>query len=187
MAELLNVAVIGAGVAGLAAGRELKRNGHRVVVYEKSDRLGGIWVYNPRVESDPLGRDPNREVIHTSLYQSLRTNLPRHLMGFSDYPFCVTKNGQLSNFPGHEEVLQFLTEFAAKFGLAELIRFNTEVIRVEQVDGSRNDKWVVESRTTSQLSSEEEVFDAVVICNGHYTQPRIAEFPGIFSLKKTVL
>lgn len=26
---------------------------------------------------------------------------------------------------------------------------------------------------------EEEVFDAVVVCNGHYTEPRIAEIPGI--------
>nr|GMD71564.1 flavin-containing monooxygenase FMO GS-OX5-like isoform X1 [Ipomoea batatas] len=180
MAATLNVAVIGAGVAGLSAARQLKKNGHRVIVYEKSDRLGGIWVYDPRVESDPLCRDPNREIIHGSLYKSLRTNLPRHLMGFSDYPFRVAKNGHVNNFPGHAEVLKFLDEFAAEFELAGLIRFNTEVVRVEQVEGCRNgEKWVVESRKTSQLSSEEEVFDAVVVCNGHYTQPRLAEFPGM--------
>jgi cation diffusion facilitator CzcD-associated flavoprotein CzcO len=28
----------------------------------------------------------------------------------------------------------------------------------------------------------DEVFDAVVVCNGHFTHPRIAEIPGIFSL-----
>ncbi|KAL2521931.1 Dimethylaniline monooxygenase [Forsythia ovata] len=50
------MAVIGAGVAGLAAARELRREGQQVVVvYEKSDQLGRTWVYDPRVESDPLG------------------------------------------------------------------------------------------------------------------------------------
>jgi len=27
-------------------------------------------------------------------------------------------------------------------------------------------------------SGEEEVYDAVVVCNGHYTEPRIAVIPG---------
>ncbi|KAL2511460.1 Flavin-containing monooxygenase FMO GS-OX-like 3 [Abeliophyllum distichum] len=176
MAESQKVAVIGAGVAGLASARELKREGHRVVVYEKSDQLGGTWVYDPRVESDPLGLDPNREIVNGSLYFSLCTNLPRQLMGFSDYPFEIKKNGELKTFPGHEEVLTFLNEFARDFGLVELIRFNTEVVRVEHVD-SRNDQWMVESRM-NELSLEE-AFDAVVVCNGHHTQPRIADIPGI--------
>jgi len=39
--------VIGAGLAGLAAARELKRHGHEVVVLEARDRLGGrIWTSN---------------------------------------------------------------------------------------------------------------------------------------------
>lgn len=37
--------VIGAGLAGLAAARELRRNGHEVVVLEARDRIGGrIWT-----------------------------------------------------------------------------------------------------------------------------------------------
>lgn len=39
--------VIGAGLAGLAAARELKRHGHEVLVLEARDRLGGrIWTSN---------------------------------------------------------------------------------------------------------------------------------------------
>ncbi|KAK2979976.1 hypothetical protein RJ640_006784 [Escallonia rubra] len=176
MARSLKVAVIGAGVAGLVTARELQREGHTAIVYEKGDQLGGTWVYNPRVESDPLGLDPNREIIHSSLYYSLRTNFPRHLMGFSDYPFAVRENGDSRNFPGHGEVLNFLNNFARDFGLTELIRFNVEVVRVEMA-GSRNDEWVVESRTGG-LSSEE-VFEAVVVCIGHHTVPRVADVPGI--------
>lgn len=171
MAPPLTVAVIGAGAAGLVAARALKREGHHVVIYEKSDKLGGTWVYDPQVESDPLSLDPDRSIVHGSLYQSLRTNLPRQLMGFPDYPFH-TRDPR--TFPGHEEVLQFLNDFAASFGLAELIRFNSQVIRVERLD-MRNDRWVVES-------SSNELFDAVVVCNGHHTIPNLADFPGQINL-----
>ncbi|KAG8363394.1 hypothetical protein BUALT_Bualt19G0017800 [Buddleja alternifolia] len=172
MAPPLKVAVIGAGVAGLATARALKREGQQVVVYEKLNQLGGLWIYEPQVESDPLSLDPNREIIHGSVYQSLRTNLPVGLMGFSDYPF------DSKTFPNHDEVLKFLKKFAQEFGLIELIRFETEVVQVERVD-SRNHKWVVESRTKYLSSNSKEVFDAVVVCNGHHTQPNVAYIQGI--------
>ncbi|KAL7083330.1 hypothetical protein ACP275_14G154600 [Erythranthe tilingii] len=172
----MKVAVIGAGVSGLATAYALKSENHQVIVYEKSEQIGGTWVYDPEVESDPLGIDPNREVVHGSLYQSLRTNIPRQLMGFFDCPFFARKYGESSIFPSHEEVLDFLNEFASEFRLVELIRFETEVVRVERVD-LRSDQWVVESKT-NELSSNE-IFDAVVVCSGHHTQPRVADFPGM--------
>ncbi|MFY9842389.1 MAG: glutamate synthase subunit beta [Terriglobales bacterium] len=39
------VAIVGSGPAGLAAAQQLRRAGHAVVVYEKSDRIGGLLVY----------------------------------------------------------------------------------------------------------------------------------------------
>lgn len=40
-----SVAVIGSGPAGLAAAQQLTRVGHRVTVYEKNDRIGGLLRY----------------------------------------------------------------------------------------------------------------------------------------------
>ncbi|KAG4119494.1 hypothetical protein ERO13_D11G083900v2 [Gossypium hirsutum] len=180
MGQSYNVAVIGAGTAGLVTARELQREGHRVTVFEKANQVGGTWLYDSLVESDLLGLDPNREIVHSSLYKSLRTNLPRQVMSFLDYPFVKRESGDTRPFPGHEEVLRFLQDFARAFGLMELIRFGHEVIRVELVDVVSHD-WVVESRTReteSRWESKEEVFEAVVICNGKNTEPKVAEFPG---------
>uniref|UniRef100_A0A251TRB9 Flavin-containing monooxygenase n=1 Tax=Helianthus annuus TaxID=4232 RepID=A0A251TRB9_HELAN len=177
MARSLKVAVIGAGVAGLAAARELQRESLQVVVFEKSHQLGGTWAYDARVESDLLGVDPNRDVVHSSAYKSLKTNVPRVLMSFTDFKFGEKVYGDPRMYPGHVEVLKFLTDFASHFELTELIRFNTLVTRVE-VDDSDITEFVVESNTNGVISVE--VFDAVVVCNGHNTQPRLAtDIPGI--------
>ncbi len=39
------VAIVGSGPAGLAAAQQLVRAGHRVTVYEKADRIGGLLRY----------------------------------------------------------------------------------------------------------------------------------------------
>ncbi|GAB4834222.1 hypothetical protein Ancab_032487 [Ancistrocladus abbreviatus] len=165
----LKVAVIGGGAAGLVAARELCREGHKeVVVFERGFQVGGTWVYTPEVESDLLGLDPSRTIVRSSLYDSLRTNLPRQVMGFRDYPFTTTARPHRDSrrFPGHQEVLRYLDEFASEFGLNELVRFQTEVRHVG-LEGDESGSEVVEK------------YDAVVVCNGHFTEPRIAEISGV--------
>lgn len=174
-----HVAVIGAGAAGLVTARELRREGLSVVVFEGADQVGGTWVYTPRVESDPLGLSPIRATVNSSLYRSLRTNLPRECMGFRDFPFVSRDDPDRDprRFPGHREVLMYLKDFTREFGIAELVRLETEVLRVGLVEGS---KWKVISRRRGRdETSVDEIFDAVVVCNGHFTEPRVAEIPGM--------
>jgi glutamate synthase (NADPH/NADH) small chain len=49
------VAVVGSGPAGLAAADELNQMGHSVVVYERSDRIGGLLMYG--IPNMKLGKD----------------------------------------------------------------------------------------------------------------------------------
>lgn len=171
------VAVIGAGAAGLSAALELRREGHSVVVYERENNIGGTWVYTPETETDPMGIDPARKVVHSSVYASLRTNLPREVMGFRAYPFVESRSPGRDprRFPGHGEVLEYLRGFAEEFRLEELVRFGREVWHVGLVEDR---KWVVKSKKRNGEDGDNEVYDAVVVCNGHYTEPRIAEIPG---------
>lgn len=41
--------------------------------------VGGVWVYEPETEDDPLGVDPGRKRVFSSMYAGLRTNLPRRV------------------------------------------------------------------------------------------------------------
>ncbi|CAN6325152.1 unnamed protein product [Urochloa humidicola] len=177
----LRVAVIGAGAAGLAAARELRREGHSPVVFERGAGVGGTWIYEP----------PREEDGHSSLYESLRTNLPREVMGFLDFPFAAGPGSvDARRFPRHEEVLRYVQEFARRFDLSGLVRFRAEVTAVKVL---QDDRWTVRWRNKAAAAGgggdddageggdeeQEEAYDAVVVCNGHYTEPRIADIPGV--------
>ncbi|KAH9618480.1 hypothetical protein KSS87_006718 [Heliosperma pusillum] len=93
--------------------------------------------------------------------------------------FCVGKPGRDSRrFPSHQEVLWYLEDFVHEFQLNELIRYETEVWNVALEAGG---KWNVKSKKNSgdNVGEFDETYDAVVVCNGHYTEPRIADIPGI--------
>jgi hypothetical protein len=166
----MKVAVIGAGPAGLVSARETIRHGFEVVVFEAADQIGGVWVYDERVEDELLGQSPG-QTIRCSLYDSLRTNIPRALMAFLDYSFDSKGGGNDTwpRFPHHTKVLEYLENFSDHYALAPHIRLCAEVQGIEKCD----EGWTVHTE------GSKEGFDAVIVCNGHYARPRIPALPGI--------
>lgn len=63
----LNVAVIGAGTAGLCSAKRSIEYGFNVTIYEQNDEIGGIWCY-----TDETGKNKYGVNIHTAMYQGLR-------------------------------------------------------------------------------------------------------------------
>jgi dimethylaniline monooxygenase (N-oxide forming) / hypotaurine monooxygenase len=74
------IAVIGAGVSGLAAAKCLLEEGLEPVIYEQAPQIGGLWNYE---EALPDGGGV--------MYRSLRINTSKHTLAFSDFPLPGTK------------------------------------------------------------------------------------------------
>jgi len=58
----MTVAVVGSGPAGLAAADQLNQKGHKVTVFERADRIGGLLMYgipNMKLEKDTVDRRVN--------------------------------------------------------------------------------------------------------------------------------
>lgn len=186
-----SVCVIGAGPSGLVAARELRKEGHNVVVIEQNHDIGGQWLYEPNVEGeDPLVRATKFLKVHSSMYESLRLTSPREIMGFTDFPFVEKKGRDMRRFPSHREVFLYLKDFCEFFGLRGMIRFNTRVEYVGMAMAEFGEvakeelRWVVKSREKTTEKVVEEVFDAVVVATGHYSQPRLPIVKGMDSWKR---
>lgn len=178
----LRVAVIGAGAGGLCALRHLAARPalFTPVAYEQSTKLGGTWVYTDRVDKDESGR-----AIHCSMYKNLRTNLPKEVMAFPDFPFSK----DLPSFMTHQDVRHYLEEYAAHFNLSQYIQFQTGVEYVHPKTANGQIKWQVSTTKyqTEPPSDSTDEFDAVIVCNGHYSIPLIPLLPGLSSFKGRVV
>ncbi|XP_064209077.1 uncharacterized protein LOC135264241 isoform X4 [Anguilla rostrata] len=183
MSGQLRVAVVGAGGAGLCAARHiLSRQGvfRPPVVYELSSAVGGTWVYE-----ECTGCHDNGLPIHSSMYRDLRTNLPKEVMMFPDFPF----DPQLPSFLPHQEVLRYLERYSQHYGITPHIRFETVVEEVKPVTmetGEGKLTWEVTS-SGGQCGRRTETFDAVFVCNGHYSDPHLPSIPGLEHFKGTLL
>jgi cation diffusion facilitator CzcD-associated flavoprotein CzcO len=145
--------VIGAGPAGLAAIKSFKQAGLPVEAVERHADLGGQWLY---------GAESSAVYASTHLISSKKTT------AFADFPMPA----DCPAYPGHAQVLQYLREFSAHFGLTPLIRFRTSV----QALAREGEGW----RATFSDGSAR-TYAGVVIANGHLTDPLLPKIPGEFS------
>jgi putative flavoprotein involved in K+ transport len=106
----LEVAVIGAGQAGLAMGYFLRRRGRRFVILERAVEIAPAW----------------RE-----RWDSLVLFTPRRYSALPGHPFPGDPDG----YPTREEVIAYLERYAETFDLP--IELNHEVKKLERSDDGR--------------------------------------------------
>lgn len=162
----MKLCVIGAGAAGLCAAMHGRDFGFEVTVFEKTREVGGVWAY-----TDEVGKDKNGLDVHSSMYQGLKTNLPKEIMGYPDFSFPEQKNSYIS----WEYVLKFYQSYAEYFDLKKLINFEHHVERVRPLLDA---KWEIIVQDVATSKYKNFIFDAVLICNGHYSAPNMPRFEG---------
>jgi hypothetical protein len=156
MATKPTAAIIGAGISGLTAAKNLADTGIDFVSFESSDRVGGNWAFG----------NPNG---HSSAYRSLHIDTSRDLLSFKDFPMP----DHLPDYPHHTQIKSYLDDYADTFDLRRRIRFSTAVTHARRLDVGG---W--ELHTSDGDTSH---FDALVVANGHHWDPRVPSFPGEFS------
>ncbi|XP_043076165.1 flavin-containing monooxygenase 5-like [Puntigrus tetrazona] len=106
------------------------------------------------------------------------------MMSYSDFPMP----DHFPNFIHNSMVMQYFRLYAENFNLLKHIHFQTTVRSVRQrPDFSDSGQWEV---VTVDRDGREEtrVFDGVLVCSGHYTQPikPLSDFPGIDTFPGTI-
>jgi dimethylaniline monooxygenase (N-oxide forming) len=153
--SLPRTCIIGAGSSGIAAVKALADRGIPFDCFEKSDRVGGNWVFG------------NKNGM-SAAYRELFINVSRERMQYADLPMPKS----IPDFPHHTHIANYFEEYVDHFGLRERITFETGV---EHVARRSDGVWEVELDT-----GEKRLYDALLVANGHHWNPRWPEpaFPG---------
>ncbi len=113
----MKIAIIGAGPAGLAAGRELLQHGFNdFTVFDALDAPGGTWRQHS--------------------YPGLACDVWAH-----SYTYSYAPNPDWSaSFVGYAEIQRYLADCAEKFGLVPHLKLNTRITRAEYLPPG---KWAL--------------------------------------------
>ena len=147
----MKACIIGAGGSGIAAAQVLQARGIDFDCFEKGS-VGGNWRY----ENDNG---------MSSAYRSLHINTSRRVMAFK----IVADAGDYPDYPDHFQMAAYFDEVVDRFGLRERIRFGTEVLSVEPVEGG-----VGRHRRGARGERETNRYGAVLVANGHHWDAALA-------------
>jgi len=154
------VCLIGAGSSGIAAAKALHERGIAFDCFEKSDRVGGNWVFE------------NKNGM-SAAYRDLFINTSRPRMQYSDFPMPDS----YPDFPHHTQIAAYFEEYVDHFGFRDSITFETAV---QHVSRDEDGVWTVELDTGDRSEIVQRRYEALIVANGHHWLPRWPEpaFPG---------
>lgn len=153
-------AVIGAGPCGITAAKNLIQQGlTEFTVFEQNATLGGNWLFD----------ETNK---HSSVYETTHIISSIWLSEFEDFPMPK----HYPPYPSHAQLLSYFNDYADHFGVRKYIRFKT---RVESITQESDKRWKI--IYTDEQGQHEELFDYLMIANGHHWDPKLPEYPGHFS------
>ena len=148
-----NIAIIGAGFAGLGAAIRLKKSGENsFMVFERGKEVGGTWRDN--------------------IYPGCGCDVPSHLYSFSFElnPHWTRK------FSKQPEILQYLKDCVHRNNLEQHIQLNTEIFDVffHEKEGFYTITDAAGKQTTARM---------VIVGLGPLNRPQIPDFKGLDTFK----
>lgn len=114
-----SIAVVGGGFGGVGAAVMLRRAGYEdVTVFEKGERVGGVWSHNT--------------------YPGAACDVPSHL-----YEFAFAPNRWSRRYAPQAEIQAYLEGVARRFGVLDRVRTGVEVKSAAWEEG--RGRWVLET------------------------------------------
>ena len=141
-----SIAILGSGPAGLASAKAALEMGLHPTVFEREEDIGGIW--HPR---------------SGKTWKTMRTNVSRWCMGFSDYSWPDGADV----YPTCHDVHHYLLGYATQFGLLSHMRLGCCVTHVEQT----GQRWAVTWTQRRMQGQQHEEFDFVIVATGILSVP----------------
>lgn len=146
-----HIIIAGAGISGICLAIQLKRAGlASFQIFEKSSDVGGVWLQND--------------------YPGAGCDVPSHLYSFS----FARRFDWSEKYPRQPEILRYLKDCVARFGVRESVEFGTAV--EEALYDEREGIWRI---TTSDGRTH--TADIFVSAVGQLNRPHIPDFPGLTS------
>ncbi|KAH8819268.1 flavin monooxygenase-like protein [Xylogone sp. PMI_703] len=142
----ITAAVVGLGVSGLAAVKNLAEVGINVTGFERCNRIGGIWNYD--------------EEPRTSALPNTIANVSKYKFCYTDFPHAE----ETSLFPNCAEFHDYLESYASYFHLRDSFRLSSLVTAIKRIDESNQWELAITDLKTSKTSHER--FDKLVMCMG---------------------
>ena len=156
------VLIIGAGPSGITAAKNCQQAGLDYLVFEKNDKVGGNWVFNSKTG-------------HSSVYENTHLISSKTWSEYEDFPMPQ----DFPDYPNHYQLQSYFESYAKHFNIYSKIKFDHNVTKVQrQSDGS----WQVRY-TDNQGLSKSDVFQYLMVSNGHHNVPKYPEYPGKYEGK----
>lgn len=202
---MMKVAIIGGGPAGLAMAKslamepEVEKIISSIDMYERRDKLGGLWYYTgdkehvlPPVPSTTYTNfkeiydggdsekndyeDINKRLV-SPMYKHLETNIVKQMMAYKGVPFPE----KCERFPTRQEVWEYMITYSKtipKIGELVNIKLSHNVESVKKFDDG---KWELISKNLSDNGSLETIsdYDYVIFAQGHFEIPFIPQVDGL--------
>jgi len=147
-----SVAVIGAGLSGVAAAHRLEQAGVRYRVFERNADVGGVWWEN--------------------IYPGCRLDTPNFAYSYS----FAQKQDWPEQFSRQAEIQKYVSTVADATSVRSRIAFETKVISLTYDDATS--RWHVQTRDTAGRTRTES-FNAIITATGQLSQPAYPHIAGL--------